>query len=85
MYPTFKGCLQRIDISGQILGSEQLSPKNCQENQRVVNLPLERGMYLATVKLGSQRQRFFGRLAIRCALRQVTRNHSESDSAYLRA
>jgi hypothetical protein len=41
--PTFKGCLQRIDISGQILGSEQLSPKNCQENQRLVTLPLERG------------------------------------------
>jgi hypothetical protein len=41
--PTFKGCLQRIDISGQILGSEQISPKNYQENQRVVKLPLERG------------------------------------------
>jgi hypothetical protein len=47
MYPTFKGCLQRIDISGQILEQEQISPKNCQENQRLVNLPLERGMYLA--------------------------------------
>ena len=42
--PTFKGCLQRIDSSGQILGSEQISPKNCQENQRIVNLPLERGL-----------------------------------------
>jgi hypothetical protein len=31
MYPTFKGCLQRIDISGQVLGSEQISPKNYQE------------------------------------------------------
>ena len=41
--PTFKGCLQRIDISGQILESEQMSPKNYPENQRVVNLPLERG------------------------------------------
>src|SRR5215467_6484156 len=41
---TFKGCLQRIDISGQILGSEQLSPKNCQENQRLVTPPLERGL-----------------------------------------
>jgi hypothetical protein len=44
-YPTFKGCLQCIDISGKILGSEQLFPENCQENQRVMNLPLERGFY----------------------------------------
>jgi hypothetical protein len=48
--PTFKGCLQRIDISGQILWSEQISPKNYQENQRVVNLPLERGfLYILSI------------------------------------